>query len=56
MASTGPRRQLNCLITKSPEYGCSVLDIECQCESEPLYEALSACMVMNCTLDEAIGK
>ncbi|KAK7955279.1 Integral membrane protein [Apiospora saccharicola] len=46
---------LSCLVEHSPTFGCTIVDIECQCNSEPLYDALSTCMVRNCTLEETVG-
>lgn len=46
--------QLKCIVQEAPKVGCSFLDVECQCASEPLYGLLAECVINDCTIAEAI--
>ncbi|KAK8024102.1 hypothetical protein PG993_012168 [Apiospora rasikravindrae] len=46
---------LKCVVQEAPKVGCGILDIVCQCASEPLYGHLTECVINSCTIGEAIG-
>ncbi|KAK7946604.1 uncharacterized protein PG986_010925 [Apiospora aurea] len=46
---------LKCVVQEAPKVGCGILDVECQCASEPLYGLLAECVIDSCTIAEAIG-
>ncbi|KAK8070946.1 GMC oxidoreductase [Apiospora hydei] len=46
---------LKCVVQEAPKVGCGILDVECQCTSEPLYGLLAECVIDSCTIAEAIG-
>ncbi|KAK8073792.1 integral membrane protein [Apiospora phragmitis] len=46
---------LKCIVQEAPKVGCGILDVECQCASEPLYGLLVECVIDSCTIAEAIG-
>ncbi|KAF2786450.1 hypothetical protein K505DRAFT_343799 [Melanomma pulvis-pyrius CBS 109.77] len=45
---------IQCLVLAVPTSGCSLTDVQCQCQSEQLADTLSACMLANCTMAESL--
>ncbi|OAL46515.1 hypothetical protein IQ07DRAFT_517389, partial [Pyrenochaeta sp. DS3sAY3a] len=45
---------LQCLLFASPSSGCSLTDIQCQCQSTDLIYATATCMLGNCTMSDTL--
>lgn len=48
--------QAECLTQALAVNHCAVSDLHCQCSGEKSLKGMSACVVDNCTISEAIGR
>ncbi|KAK7180494.1 hypothetical protein DPSP01_009970 [Paraphaeosphaeria sporulosa] len=46
---------LTCLLPSIADSGCGITDYQCQCGNTILAKRVSACMLANCTMEDALG-